>query len=44
VDIQVDIQIDEASTLYFMGMLCGFQVFLAIVPSTDAEGLIAANV
>ena len=39
VDIQVDIQINETTTLDLVRMASTFKVFLAIVPSTDAEGL-----
>ena len=42
-NIQVDIQINEASTLYFMRMSSPLEVFLAIVPGTDAERLKAVN-
>ena len=43
VDIQVDIQIDEATTFYFIGMAHVIQISLTIVPGTDAEGLPAVD-
>ena len=36
VDIQVDIQINEATTLDLVGMTDAFKVLLTIVPGTDA--------
>ena len=39
VHIEVDVQIDKAASLNLVGVLGAFKVFLAIVPSTDAEGL-----
>ena len=39
VDVEVNIQVDETATLDLVGVTRLFQVFLAIVPSTDAEGL-----
>ena len=39
VDAKVDVQIDKASTLYFLGMTHADKVFLAVVPGSDAEGL-----
>lgn len=35
---EVDIEIDETTTGNLIGMRC-FEIFLAIVPCTDAEGL-----
>ena len=39
-DVQVDVQIDELSTLDLIGMTSTFEVFLAIIPGTDTEGLV----
>ena len=36
VDIQVDIQINETTTLDLVGMTDAFKVLLAIVPGADA--------
>ena len=38
-DVQVDIQIDETATLYFVGMADTFKILFAIVPCPDAERL-----
>ena len=43
VNIQVNIQIDETTTLDVIGMMSAFKIFLAVVPSTDAEGLESLN-
>lgn len=43
VDAEVDIQIDKATTAYFVGMTDIFQVFFAVLPCTDAEGLTAID-
>ena len=43
VDVEVDVQVDEAATVDFVGMAHTLQVFLAVVPSTNAEGLEACD-
>ena len=43
VNIQVNIQIDETTTLDVIGMMRPFKVFLPIVPSADAERLETLN-
>ena len=42
-NVEVDVQVHETSALDLMRMLGGFQVLLAIIPGTDAEGLEAAD-
>ena len=39
VDIQVDIEVDEATTLNLIWMACALEIFLTIVPGTDAKRL-----
>ena len=41
VDISIDVEIDETTTLDFIGMGRPLKVFLAIVPGSDTEGTIA---
>ena len=41
--VEINIEIDEAATLYLIGMLGGFEIFLTIIPSTDAEWLKTAD-
>ena len=42
-DVLVNIKIDETSALDVIGMMSAFKIFLAVVPSTDAEGLESLN-
>ena len=39
VNVEIDVQIDESSTLDLVWMGCTLEVFLTVVPSTDTEGL-----
>ena len=39
VDAKVDVQIDKASTLYFIRMTHADKILLTVVPGSDAEGL-----
>ena len=41
--IQVDVQIHEAATLNLVRMSSLLEVFFAIIPGTDAEGLTAVD-
>ena len=38
-DIQVDIEVDEATTLNLIWMASALEIFLTIVPGTDAKRL-----
>ena len=39
VDVQVNIQVDETSAAYFVGMTHALKILFAIIPGTDAERL-----
>ena len=39
VDVKVNIQVDEASTAYFVGMTHALKVLFPIIPGADAERL-----
>ena len=43
-NIQVDVEVDKTSALNLVGMVGMFEVFLAVVPRTDAEGLQSLDV
>ena len=43
VDVEIDVQINEAATGNVIGMTRALKVFFAVVPRTDAERLETVN-
>ena len=43
VEVQVNVEIDKPSPPDLVGMPCRFQIFLAVIPGADAQGLTAVD-
>ena len=43
VNVEVDVQIDEAPTMYLIGMTHALKILLAVVPGSDTERLKAID-